>query len=698
MTVDISAQQLQTYTFPNISANDDPSECTQPPHDDDHAQKRAKLSHSRKPAFARHQRSVSLPSPTLVSKMYSTGANSVLKRKFEQCSSSMQPVPEEEPLDDAMDESDDSTTEEADASSPDSERSLDDLNAENTARFYPYLHHEPERLALERLEEAKRVHEQDKAFYTREIRNMRMLLFEAESTLQNRTEELEFIMKEREEDMSEWEAQKAEMLRRAEVEKEELREKNRALQAELDWKSRECSDAMDVLEEAQRELLGVPLQDLEGRNEGDSAGPTKDGSSSPRPTPASSMSTLSRYTSIPSRITSLRQRLSEDEGRFQAAYHAWSNENRHLRKLHHKQLQTLNEDLRKSRAEVEGLAAENKKLMSTVGNLKESLAASKRDSWHSMSSIRKSREAPAPSSSPSLTAAPDRITTEEAIKLVQKLNMRISEAASLLAKDLVAAREDASMPVAPGDWDHPALTREAVWLLGGEGVTSQLTFIPPPSKSKDNELLRTLLQVALTNWSAHQVHSWDLNETKAGSTQESPLAAIYRKLKIVEDPAVAGAWRSLARAQLKFSSSAWTRALISSIHSVFSFLGLTYSRSVTSMGRELQPLLQALRAVREATGELAGSTELEVATVWPGTRFDFRHMKDARPGTVSSGSKASTPQSSQADSSTRRRKPDVVVATLGLGLKVSEGPETKRLLALPLILREKSMAELLASV
>lgn len=60
MTVDISAQQLQTYTFPNISANDDPSECTQPPHDDDHAQKRAKLSHSRKPAFARHQVSIGI--------------------------------------------------------------------------------------------------------------------------------------------------------------------------------------------------------------------------------------------------------------------------------------------------------------------------------------------------------------------------------------------------------------------------------------------------------------------------------------------------------------------------------------------------------------------------------------------------------------------------------------------------------------
>lgn len=146
-------------------------------------------------------------------------------------------------------------------------------------------------------------------------------------------------------------------------------------------------------------------------------------------------------------------------------------------------------------------------------------------------------------------------------------------------------------------------------------------------------------------------------------------------------------WRSLARAQIRFSSSAWARSLISSIHSVLSFLGLTYSQPVSAMAKDLQPFLSSFRAVREGFGELVVSKDLQVVTVAPGTRFDFKQMKGVHPA----GSQTSVGPI---------KEPERVAVTCALGVKAVEGPgqEGEQLLALPQIICKQSLRDMLTSI
>jgi hypothetical protein len=161
----------------------------------------------------------------------------------------------------------------------------------------------------------------------------------------------------------------------------------------------------------------------------------------------------------------------------------------------------------------------------------------------------------------------------------------------------------------------------------------------------------------------------------------------------------------VTRSQIKFSTSAWTQALISSLFSILSFLGLTYTRPITTLAQELQPLISAIRSVREALGESLVSKELEVVTATPGARFDFRCMKDvSATGGISSSTRiqgdGATDPSPLSRSSTARPKREIVVATCGLGLKelTLEGFGSERLLALPQVLRERSFTDLLAPI
>ncbi|KAJ2928080.1 hypothetical protein H1R20_g9018, partial [Candolleomyces eurysporus] len=752
------------------------------PNDMDHGPKVS----SRKSSLRVRKRHLSLPPPSKGRK--------AAKRKFD-----MQPVPEEE-VDESLSDDDHASSSSSSSScffSGSSDRpypvatTVSDATSTSgdTPEFqYPYLDNGA-RLVME-LEYVKQIHEQDKQFFNKEIRNLRMQLFETEATLQHRTEELEFVLQERESER--WQMEELRVREREHWEKEFTRMKEgmdlemRAVRKELDIKKKECSDAMDVLEEAQKELLGitggqsltVPSAEESRRTRRSSTGsgvsscedaPVSSKSSEQnhqhltphRPTtptsrsPASSAgSLLTRYTTIPSRISSLRKQIVATEERFQTSYSAWSSENKYLRKMHQTQLKDVNDDLRKSREEVRNLAADNKKLHAKLNGLKDSLALSRRES---QSAARRSREIQnihlqvPPSSSPrnSLglpvpispavaihnSGAEDKVSVDEAMKLVQKLNTQIVETASALVKDLASLALGDSIDTAASlasTPPHSTQTQEAIWLLGGEELTSLLSFVPTPESSstagstKDsNSCLKTLLQIGLTTWSAYHVHSWELGWNGSGaaghtegptlspppsssppsSDGSSPLAAIYRKLKIVEDPAVATKWRSVTRSQIKFSSSAWTQALISSLFSILSYLGLTYTRPLTTLAQELQPLLSAVRSVREVLGESVVSKELEAVTVTPGARFDFRCMKDVSAGGApSKGPRVSadgaTDSSTLGRTSTARPKREIVVATCGLGLKeVSlEGFGRERLLALPQVLRERSFSDLLAPI
>jgi len=491
---------------------------------------------------------VSLPAPCLVS------AHRALKRNFD---SGMQPVPEED--DDDSDSGCESHSSESSSSSSSSESSesstaqpklgsdsqtqLGSSDARSTSTKHELRHplqNDPERLLAE-LEYVKKLHEQDKEFFTREIRNLRMLLFSTESTLQDRTAELEFILQERESvEKCKWEA--AREREAAQV----LREANHALRLELDGTRREYAEMMDVLEEAQRELLGVvpdgsQVQGQRERRASGGSGSRVDAVNQALEAPVEGVSppatsaTMARYGGIPMSVSFLRKRVAENEERFQSAYAAWSNENKHLRKVHQTQLKTLNDELKRCREEVQTLTTENRKLNARVNELKESLAASRKESDTIRRKSRELSAAPALLTSPSEPFTPqDKISVPDALKLIQKLNMRISSTALLLAKHL-----------APGSADTGGSTREAAWLLGGKELISRLEVAPRSTRA-----LAMLMQIALTTWCGFHVHSWDLRsgfgedsgrrggparseEMPSMSPLEGPLSTIYRKLKTV---------------------------------------------------------------------------------------------------------------------------------------------------------------------
>jgi 2-keto-3-deoxy-6-phosphogluconate aldolase len=105
------------------------------------------------------------------------------------------------------------------------------------------------------------------------------------------------------------------------------------------------------------------------------------------------------------------------------------------------------------------------------------------------------------------------------------------------------------------------------------------------------------------------------------------------------------------------------------------------------MAKDLQPFLSSIRAVREAFGELIVSKDLEIVTVAPGTRFDFKQMKGVHPA----GSQSSVGPI---------KEPERVAATCGLGVKVTEGSgqEGERLLALPQIICKQYLRDMLTSL
>lgn len=466
-----------------------------------------------------------------------------LKRKFSECSSSMEPVPEEDPESDFNDTSSDQSsicpsTSMSSTSSSDSDLDLhtpdlvEDTSMTSSSLPPLSLHHDSDRHVAMEVEHVKHLHMQDKAFFQRELRNLRMLLFEAESNLQHRTEELEFILQERDAERWEWEQKKAELEREKEREKEQLRERNKELGARLELKNKELAKVMGLLEKTQRELVGVESPEVSNGMADEPTQSVEDGSMK---NPASSRRApgLARYATIPSRVASLRKQVDDAEQRFQTAYNAWSSENKYIRQKTQQQLKSASDDVRKSKEEVRKVKEENRSLMKRVSELKENVAQLKRESQSSLSSGRrpsKEFQPPSPTAGSSIPAPQDKISIEEALKRVQKLNTRVADAAAVLAKNLAQAKSNDGTQKAA----DKSATREAVRLLGGEAVTSQLSFLPSPSKTKENVALQTLLQVALTNWTASHIDSWELEPSSRSSGNDaSPMAAIYRKLKVV---------------------------------------------------------------------------------------------------------------------------------------------------------------------
>lgn len=105
------------------------------------------------------------------------------------------------------------------------------------------------------------------------------------------------------------------------------------------------------------------------------------------------------------------------------------------------------------------------------------------------------------------------------------------------------------------------------------------------------------------------------------------------------------------------------------------------------MAKDLQPLVSSIRSVREAFGELVLSKDLELITVAPGTRFDFKQMKGVH---LHGGHATVQPL----------KEPERVIATCGLGVKSIEGTgqDGERLLILPQIICKQTLSDMLASL
>lgn len=98
----------------------------------------------------------------------------------------------------------------------------------------------------------------------------------------------------------------------------------------------------------------------------------------------------------------------------------------------------------------------------------------------------------------------------------------------------------------------------------------------------------------------------------------------------LEDQAVAGRWRSLARAHLRYSTFEWTKQISVFISCVMNTAGWTCpTEGLKQFETRLGSIFKALQDLRKATGEDVTSSDLEVYTVRAGENFDHQYMEDA---------------------------------------------------------------------
>ncbi|TFK21943.1 hypothetical protein FA15DRAFT_672074 [Coprinopsis marcescibilis] len=508
----------------------------------------------------------------------------------------------------------------------------------------------PSRDLILELEYVKRMHQEDKDFYTREVGHLRRLLLDCEQALRDQKDGyrqqsmfLEKVVRAKE---------------AAVAERNDLREHRKRLSTELDAKRREFSDAMDVLEATQTELDGrlkQPSDGGESRTISDLQAPMVEG-----------------YSALPGRAAALREQLVESEERFQAACFAWSRESKHQRRLSNTSTREVNNQLKRQEETMRQLLTDNEGLAAQVASMNDRLTYATKELHEKERELRASRILPLIQAQASF---------DDAIATVQALNAKISETAARIAAAVQPYRYRSTNTTSSDGvrWLGVPLISVLPTLLPNVEVHAP-TIVHPRS----HVIHQVYFRAMLANWCAYGVSAWTLVEG-GGQKNGDLLSTIYRKLRTVEDPLVVARWRALSRSQLTISRASWMDSLTSALNSVLGALGLIYGEPEASLIPLLDPFLTAVRDTRRILGELVVQMELDVAVVQPGSRFNGQTMRDRvhlPSQDIASRSSATACSSEESD--------DLVVATLKLGLTKTSG-QGQEFVILPTVLRRNTL-------
>ncbi|KAH6910167.1 hypothetical protein BKA70DRAFT_1424717 [Coprinopsis sp. MPI-PUGE-AT-0042] len=521
------------------------------------------------------------------------------------------------------------------------------------------------------LSHIKHLHAQDIHYFQNEISHLRRLLFSSDRALQDSQEAYK-----------KQSLQLDRVARRRDIiieERDALQSIREGLNVELDGKKEEVRGLVRILAEVEKELQGVAedgrparwstagsinrrsinrLSIISMKQLPDDASST---SASIPLCPPSVPTPVERYTPLPARIHTMVQTLESSDAKFASAYEAWSDSIKHQRRQAQAasqglatQLQQKEERIRELEIEGRRLAAENSSLRGKLGVAEREVGASRRELTEVVRELREVKMKQQKHGHLEGGDQVERVDVGEVVEHVQELNSRICDTAMRLAS-IVEPRPSSSVPV----------STIPTTALSGDDALSVLFQSLPPEDLEPN--IQALLQATLASWCARVIQSWDLDLDQPGSGEL--LAAVYRRMKTV-DPSMTAQWRALTRAQLRFSSSQWTKSLVRTLQVTLDRTGVRYTKSDAYVERVVEGLVGAAKGVRRVIdGVVVNGSErhregepidVEVFLPTPGSQFDHTLMNDA-------GGYDNVAE-----------QQEMVLATVQLGLTQARGPSEEK--------------------
>lgn len=230
----------------------------------------------------------------------------------------------------------------------------------------------------------------------------------------------------------------------------------------------------------------------------------------------------------------------------------------------------------------------------------------------------------------------DAVSVNDVVGKVATLNEEVFQAAAVLGELLVNVSY-------PDDVDRIEARQRAIeegnhdaTFLLGEALVSQLASesVKPPKDRSNPLLVQIVMQSALTSWCDKICQMWRPGHTAGETTMKD----LYEDIRKTEDQAVAGRWRSLARAHLRYSTAEWTENIMRGTRGVMAVAGWEAPASsspdspnddLKQFEKLLASIFKAVQDVRKATGEDVTSADLEVCLIEPNTTFNPVYMEDA---------------------------------------------------------------------
>ncbi|KAH6873585.1 hypothetical protein BKA70DRAFT_1129962 [Coprinopsis sp. MPI-PUGE-AT-0042] len=224
----------------------------------------------------------------------------------------------------------------------------------------------------------------------------------------------------------------------------------------------------------------------------------------------------------------------------------------------------------------------------------------------------------------------DNLSVSDVVQKVSALNEEIFQAGALLVDTLVY--EPPAESVEENTLRRQAIitsTRDTVYKILGTYLTDLLaTESMKLQEGSANQLLvQIVLLIALTRWCGSVCRGWFPEDKETNAFLEE----LYNGIRMTEDQAVAGRWRSLTRAHLSISTAEWTKDVMRTINCIMRLAGWTTQTpdDLTQFEKRLPSLFKALRDARKATGEDVTFADLEVFAAHRGEEYQPGLMEDS---------------------------------------------------------------------